>query len=882
MPRSNVRSIADILCIAIMAFVLTWATILLNDVPERRRDAPEGPWPPSRISRLLTVPIPSTGMTDLRGYAVPTGLAWLLILLALGRGSFRHVLDNGRVIVSRTPGAGDHSSFLKTWWFESLAIFAVSWSLLSAIANGTWSISQGWIFSLACGCGWAILIARCASRQLAGTVIRVASVILVVSALMALWHRFAMGDAFFELPIGPVTITAALGALGTAFAAVWLYCATLFRSDHQQITPASVVWPIVTGAIFVALMAVAARRGAWIALVAALALTIGMATSIRFRGRPLHAALLLILVAGLLAAGIHLQQNVMSPRGTATATVQVRAAYWKHLLDRLPSKLLFGNGPDTFACEMTTAMALKRAEQPRFFRGRVDYEAHNEWLQSAFELGLPGFAAYIAMPLGVIAGAIRRWKHAPTESGAALRMACAAGLIVIFVSDSGSINLRHPILSAWYWTLLGVALALLRTAEDAPSDAVRPRARRPLIRWLAVLAGTFLVLLVVMDIRRGMFHAQGRMAMSSDVEFARELFERSLGRFGIRNWLWIRSDLATLHSNRLRANRRAEDSARRADGAPAIAAWREVYDACPGYPEAGYRLAEALFLTGDTEGARDVVSEYLRRIHPYDRMANLLRIQLGGLSMLDKLDGVRRALRSSPIDSFLAGIALRELATNEPLEAWSRLVEQARLDARKPDASEWIDSLAPETLRLEAVRQAAAGQLDAAAESAALAAEIYGVLAGQNSPIRRPVQVEADAWYLAARMRFDARPGQYKAAFEMIRRAEREARLELAAQPGRSPNQLDLSPVALRNRTPELRQLLRFSAQMHMVVGADPFEIARRANWSLPGQTHSQSQVDLELARMAAELVSALSTLPEAERPSTAPHLEQLARQAVP
>lgn len=900
--------------IVIVGLVLVCATMLLNDVPERRRDASPGAWPPSLFSRMLMAPVPMTGMTDLRWYALPTGLAAMLVWFSVrrirpdttarnpsevsaqssnvSRKRSKKETETGQQSI-RNPQAemGDHPSSssdrrasVQDGWFEGLAVFTATWALCSATINGTMSVSLGWVFALVVGCGWAVWISRFVAMHAAEAIVFVASGILAVGAMLALWHRYAMGSPFFELPIGPVTITAPLAAMGLSFTLIWLLGSILFRGQlvGGELRPLSLIWSMLIGLVLFMLLATAARRGAWIALAASVTAMTSLMAFGRFRGRPIRGVLLIGGVIGFLAAGFHFQQNVLSPRATATSSVQVRAEYWRHLLSELPARFLFGKGPNTFAFEMTTAMALTRADQPRFFRGRVDYEAHNEWLQAAFELGLPGAAAYLGMPLGVILLAIRRWKRSPSEPAAALVLACAAGLIVVLVSELGSINLRHPILHAWYWTLLGVGLALLRSQPLPANDAGRFVKSSLRYRGAALVAAILILLVVGVDIRRGMAHEQGRMAVGKDDELAVGQLEAAIGRMGVRNWLWTRTDLAGQYSNQLRAARRSAEDVAEVDGRRAVALWREVYEACPGYPDAGYRLAEAMLLTGDKVSALAVVTDYLNRIDPYDRQANLLRIQLGGQSAIEKVNCIRRALRSSPIDGRLASLALRDLTAESAGAEWANLVDRALRDTEADDPSQWADPLAPETLRLEALRLTTTGELPRAAHLARQAADAYGQLAERGAAVRRAAAVEADAWYLAARMLFESQPAQYATCFDLIRRAEQSARLELAAAPGRSPQDLDLSPVALRRRTPELRQLLRFSGQMHLAAGADLREVARRANWSIPGDSHTQAQVDAEVGRMAAELLDAFGAIAEPQRPPNMAQLAQLARRATP
>lgn len=183
---------------------------------------------------------------------------------------------------------------------------------------------------------------------------------------------------------------------------------------------------------------------------------------------------------------------------------------------------------------------------------------------------------------------------------------------------------------------------------------------------------------------------------------------------------------------------------------------------------------------------------------------------------------------------------------------------------------------------MEVLRLAGEGELKQAADVSRLAAEMYGRQVDQLTPHRRINAVVADAWYVAARFRFESEPAAYLAACAAMQKAEAYANLQVRWDAGANSGGLDLDPVGLRNRTAELRSLLKFSAMMGMACGMDDLEVARRVNWSLPGDRHAIAQVNAEKARLAAELAAVFERLPGEMQPPVMPRLREMARTAAP
>jgi hypothetical protein len=243
---------------------------------------------------------------------------------------------------------------------------------------------------------------------------------------------------------------------------------------------------------------------------------------------------------------------------------------------------------------------------------------------------------------------------------------------------------------------------------------------------------------------------------------------------GARGWLWAHHELAKARSRVAADALRAQSD----DGGPsdevrgmldaAIGDWKIMNDACPAYLDTSFQYARALALAGREDEARACIEGYLTNLNPYDRASNLLFLSLSPSSAQTALTCVRRGLRTSRTDTILVGHALGALASEEVVDSWPAMVETARRDLDGGSPGDWEDPLAPETLRVEALRLATRGKRAEAAQLQRRVAMAYADLA-RVSPVERSSDVQSDTWYLAARFAFDADPGECDRAHRTVR-----------------------------------------------------------------------------------------------------------------
>ncbi len=872
---------------AIVGFVLFSSTLLLCDVSGVK---PNERWP-WLVDRLMAVPVEMTDVSDLRYYAIPVGLAVLLLSLA-----WRTAPDSFRP-----------ARRLRECWFEGLALVTVAWACASAWKNGTWDQSRGWVFSLSCGVGWAALLGRVLNERCIQQSLIAGSAIAGVAGLLSLAHRQGLGERFFQLPVGPITLTASLGAMWGAIAIVWCGGAMIQRrfllwpalhggstDPRDQPSIAAIAIGMILAASSLPLLWAAGRRGAWLGLLAGGGVAAGLALWTRFTTRKSRVILIVTAITGLATVGVYVRSQVRSPEKVVSGPLKLRSIYWEKMFEMMPRSAVWGFGPDQFVVKATTALARRRAEEPRVLHGTVDYDGHNEWLQAAFELGIPGGAMYLALPIGALTAGWRRWRRS-TGIRRVMLLALTAGLVAVCVSETSSINLRYPILWGWYWTIVGLMLALGRgndfsnEVRGSPSPVLG--VKRIALRSAGAITAIFIVIVVGMDIRAALHHAKGRGLLNKDDVKAAQQLELATGRFGASRWLSTRTYLGDALSSRLRILREAVGPQTPITGEPAevsrraLEVWSEIYRECPGYLDTGFRLADAQRMAGDLVTARKTLDVLLSDLNPYDRQGNLLQIEIGELGPSAKLECVRRVLRQEMWEPVLLDIATKCFAAPDFAAAWSRQVEQALHDVALPSEKEWQDPLAPETLRIEAFRLIGAGDLAGAERVQFAAARAYDRLARDNASVRRMWPAEADAWYLAARFLFDLDPANYTEAFDRISRAESFVIEDVPkeAVPNADPKAELVGGRFMPLDLPDkLSPLWRFSAMMHMAMKRSEGSISLRITWSLPSDQRSPERTMAELGMLAAELVKVYASRPEASRPPSYPLLVNLARQYGP
>ncbi len=842
------------LLIAIAIFVLAASTLLLTRSPQSAAFSAESRPALAPFAAIITLPLPMPTASELRNFVLPVALAAALLLLAVT--------------------ADSHPTLRAPRWFEICAVAAAAIAVLSAFVNQAWDLSHGWIFFFVAGAGWAALLARRATPRTVAFVLAGAAIVACGACVLSLVHRQILGIQFVRWPVGPIAVSSELAAVWAAAAAG---CLVGLVASRPAIAPRSRNFAI-AGALLTAFAALALLRATErVAPAIALLIAVAWAIVLPWSSHPARRRIIVAAVAALALGGAIFG---FAHRADRAGSLSVRLAYWNTIFHRFPSWAALGVGPDLFVVTSTNDLARARAETPHPLHGTLERSAHNEWLQACFELGLVGGLLYAVLPLGALAAAYRAFPRATAETRMMLATT-STGLVALIVAEAANVNLRYGTVPGWYWTLIGLTLALAgSTRAPRPAPAWLPR--RTILRLAAAGLAVAVLLITLTDGAAAYAQARGEATLATDDVAAARWFTLATPRLGAEQWLKTRAGLATAASNLARSTLIAppvesSDSMKAARQA-AAAAWTEIYQRCPGYHGDGGSLAEAQFMSGDPKLAEATLNRYLSEVDPYDASANALFARTFTHDDSATLDALARAARSAGFDNDSAQL-LRTAATSPDEHAiWNNRVAAAEADVRLPE-KDWKDPLAPETLRLEAARLSAAGDRASAARLGKLAADAYFKLYTENNPRRRPAEAEADAFARAAEDLFRSDPSQYQAAYELICNAERFAVLggELEQLRNPDPNAEFVGGQVVPTDLPEIyRPLWRLSALLHLAAGRVQ-NIELRIRSSLPEDHWSQAEVDAVWVALARELVDAFAKLPPDRRPS---HYDRLVRLA--
>jgi len=734
---------------------------------------------------------------------------------------------------------------------------------LSAMRNHSLALSWGWLVRFASGAGWALLLARTLSARHARRVILGLGAVALLAVGLTLADRSDRGLADFNWPMGTVT---AVGALTAAWASVTAAMVIgQFRS--RQVIPSTAFCAIVAAAATYTLWQTQ-RRAPAVGLVAGTTLAVSILLWLRFRSKARALAIaLLCLVAADLGALYTYQRLTRS----FTEPLGLRATYWRLSAGLVAQRPLLGYGPETFLVHMTNTLAPLRARSPTVYRGDIDFYAHNEWVQAAVELGLPGAIMYFALPIGIIVLAIRRLRPKPSFDAAdgdggrpesqlihrAAVLAMIAGLVSIMVTECASITLRFPTVPVWYWTFLGLLLGLSDSRQTTPREPPAPASRWASTSRIPALAAAATACW---------------LALAAEVVHAsNQARETVTPRTMSLTRLFIDSTFAALNDNAIRASAVAHERRRPEDIETAESLWKELHTLMPGLRDIPARYADILILAGKREAAKSVLEDALsERINPFNVTANTLYARFIADDPLVKLRCVQRALRSGALNESLRTILAEVLTHTTAMEALEQDLPLARSVASAPPDESAADA-AVELLRISAfARERSEGPSTAIADQR-LAADFYRRLDAERSRYRRQLAAEADAFAGLARLLYAAGPDNSRQAYDAIIVAERHALLNIEhrslAHP--KPEEGFLCGEVLPLEFPaELHPLWRLSALLHVAVG-DERHLSTRVLMSMPQEEwRDEMSVWREIAAVYRQAANDLGALPPSERPA--------------
>ncbi|QOJ03472.1 MAG: O-antigen ligase family protein [Planctomycetia bacterium] len=867
-----------------------------------------GGWHPllAAIARALTLPIATSGISDVRDVMPFVGLGCAALVVALAA---------PRMDRSLWDSYGAASPGLR--WLITTSVLILVAGMASAWANDSMYLSRGWLLRFAAGAGWAWLLGRYLPGRALRSAVGGMLALGAVACGLALAHRADLGVRYFSWPIGTLTITAGLAAVWSAMAGGWLLARRQTASDvkpnkAEQPDPARRLiglCVLVAGGIAAYVLQQSGRRAAMLGCLAGVALIVAfrlwIGGAVASRGRLLRRGLVMVAGAALLgSAAWYVQRERASGQRERAIPVALRFGYLRLSGELIRAQPLLGVGPDMTVVNMTNAVAPLRADMPQVYHGTIDAAVHNEWVQAAVELGVPAGVLYLALPIGSILIALRRAAITPDV------LALIAGLAAIVVTEAGSITLRGPMMPPWYWTMLGLLIAVSRPRPTSDSGSAGDQPARsssthsPGMSATGKAIGLAIALGCAIVVHREYLGATADSVLRHTREADAEKFE-VVGRLFSEKTILARFRAAeqALASAQASSPRRTGDLAYPEINAEALRRaallWGELYEEIPGLAGVIENYARTLLLARKPTEARFVLRRAIEeKLDPYSAGVNVLYARLPETPPEEKYRCVQRALRASALDDELAGILGAIANLPEVVQSLAcDLTDSGKMVLTAP-FDESLDRPTMEAVRIKAYLLHEAGFIRDAIGMQRYAASLYRRLETENSPFRRAHAAEVDAFERLARWlleswRSNEIPGDATAdqamapipgALEAIRAAERYAVLGLPHDRLAHPQPElgfvfgEVMPTAFPER---LRPLWRFSALMHLLAGKDQF-IDYRVYFSLPPEQWTPQAMQREMAALAREAVAELTRLPVDRRPRYFAGLQALANSTTP
>ncbi|MBI4580088.1 MAG: O-antigen ligase family protein, partial [Planctomycetes bacterium] len=531
------------------------------------------------------------------------------------------------------------------------------------------------------------------------------------------------------------------------------------------------------------------------ALAAGLVLIVVRAVPSSYRRSVVLVAIATGLLAVLLVGRPWLKSQQAVGAGGRGASLRLRLHTWQYAQDLFFAKPLAGHGQGSYFLLAQQMASVPRREgdrpdvekDPTAFNAGLVGHAHSEWLEILADLGAIGFAL-MASSLGLTFWAgVRAFLRATAPAEKWCLLGLMVGLLAIVVEEFADVALRMPVLPIVFYTTIALIWALCLSQEAAlpAGRPVLPDRLRP----VGLLAVIFVAMMFVTAARRDWDGAlaDGRLdgflqkqQWDAALQTARtaqqyrldvqEIVAAAIRETGaaqaaaahrleqLRTMLARRDQLPPASRTNLR--NLAQQDIEKFDGylAECMQAGQRVWAIMPCAPSAAEWMAEVLLMKNEIEarklevGLEPIRQPFVQAARQWmlaefqrDRFNAPVALRLLVLCRdqpIDlRLDLLRIPLRAGPqpvgiVVNFEAAVG--QIAAAEPSSFEHRMetLRQAVTAAQAAsDADHWLDPYAPETLRLQAMAAAAAGQHD---QAAALAAEAVGLYENQKLRFYHP------------------------------------------------------------------------------------------------------------------------------------------------
>lgn len=229
-----------------------------------------------------------------------------------------------------------------------------------------------------------------------------------------------------------------------------------------------------------------ANRSAWIGTAVALLVTGALVLRYRLNLRRMRFQRHQWVSAGLLVGASVALFLVVSQAGGGIAqrsstlkalnkdhNLQERLGSWRAATHMIRERPWFGWGVGTYPVQQALFNPYSREQADIATRGGLSENAHNNYLQTAAELGLPGLLLYVGVPVFFLATAVRALNTMRYGFRQAALIGLIAGVVGQMVSAVANPAWEYPECSLFYWFVLGLGMVAAGLASPQEADATK-------------------------------------------------------------------------------------------------------------------------------------------------------------------------------------------------------------------------------------------------------------------------------------------------------------------------------------------------------------------------------------------------------------------------
>ncbi len=171
--------------------------------------------------------------------------------------------------------------------------------------------------------------------------------------------------------------------------------------------------------------------------------------------------------------------RIQSTVNSHDSAVEYRHQLAAGAINMIKARPVFGQGVGLYSLyqERYTDSGMKvwmlhdKLDHERFARAGLGETAHNLYLQTAAELGIPGALIFVCIPLFFIVGGLRKVATMDTGIRRSVMLAAIASTVAFAVDAAGSPSWQYGQISLFFWITLGLGVGCLRPRAKHYSSA---------------------------------------------------------------------------------------------------------------------------------------------------------------------------------------------------------------------------------------------------------------------------------------------------------------------------------------------------------------------------------------------------------------------------